>query len=114
MAKVKTEVSVEPVLETKADPLETPAQLYKKAQIKALAEKRDAKFAEVLDKVKEMQDTKTLGIRGRWIVYTEKNGVNSPAIIVSEKFKDADGSLTIGAFVFSPNAAQPYRVEITF
>lgn len=90
------------------------AQLYKQAQLKEAAAKRDAKREEVLASVKQLEDLETLGIRGRWIVYTEKNGVKSPAVIVSEKYKEEDGSLVIGAFVFSPNAAAPYRVEITF
>ena len=92
----------------------SPAQLHKQAQLKEAAAKRDAKREEVLASVKQMENVEELGIRGRWIVYTEKNGVKSPAVIVSEKYKDEDGSLVIGAFVFSPNTAQPYRVEITF
>ena len=102
MAKAKEDVPV-------VDTLETPAQLYKKAQIKAQADKREAKRSEVLAKVKDLENTGVLGIRGRWIVYVEKSGVSSPAIIVSEKFKEEGESvnLIIGAFVFSPNTAQP-------
>lgn len=116
MAKKHVEVetpapSVEP--DVKA-PVYSAAQLHKQAQLKEAAAKREAKLAEVEAAIKKMDDKDKLGIRGRWIVYTEKNGVDSPAIIVSEKYKDEDGSLIVGAFVFSPNTAQPYRVEITF
>jgi hypothetical protein len=116
MAKKQVEVLDEvPSVESDVKaPEYSPAQLYKQAQLKAAADKREKKRSEVLAKIKDMEDKQELGIRGRWIVYTEKNGVNSPAIIVSEKFKDEDDSLVIGAFVYSPNSAQPYRVEITF
>ncbi len=116
MAKKQVEAPSESNENPGYDSLATEAQLYKKAQIKAATDKREAKRLEVLERVKQLEDTKELGIRGRWIVHTEKNGVKSPAIIVSERFKEEGDtvSLIVGAFVYSPNSAQPYRVEITF
>lgn len=120
MAK-KTEVSEdkqEPVVDkpvTKA-PEYSEAQLYKQAQLKALAEKKDAKRVEVIAKLKELEASYMLEIRGRWIPYVEKNGSESSAFVLAERFQENEGEmkLILTLLVFSPTTATPYRAELTY
>lgn len=92
------------------------AQLYKQAQLKALAEKKDKKRVEVIAELKEKEASYKLEIRGRWIPYVEKNGMESSAFVLAERFQE-DGEemkLILTILVFSPATAQPYRAELTY
>ena len=114
MAKKQVEDEAPSVAADVKAPEYSPAQLYKQAQIKALADKRSKKLSEVLTKVKELESGYKTGIRGSLIPYTEKNGVESPAQVIAERFKDDTGEVILTLLVYSPSTAQPYRAELTF
>lgn len=117
MAKAKVEQieSVEASTET-VKPEYSPAQLYKQAQLKAKKEKEDAKRESVLKAIKEQAKAFGADLRGTWIMYTEKNGTVSPAMVLREEYKPEGEDLKaiITLLVYSPNTSQPYRAEATY
>lgn len=113
MAKAKVE-QVESVEAAPASvPEYSPAQLHKQAELKAKKEREDAKREEVYKSIKEQAKAFGSDLRGTWIMYTERNGTVSPAMVLKEEYKaEGEGLKAIlTLLVYSPNTSQPYRAE---
>ena len=114
MAKAKVETESEQTEVTQPD--YSPAQAFHLAQIDAKKKAEAAKRLDVLAMVKEQAKAFAPELRGSWIMYTEKSGTVSPAIVIKESFKTVDEKLTmvLSVLVFSPDTAQPYKAEQTY